>query len=452
MSPAGTRERSGPLDEDGAHWLLRPRPGVTMLPAGHGETAVIRHPWGALGVHAADPAVRHLLTSVTTGPLHISGLTDPYHRLPAWSRPLLQRSLFVHGEPLFTAVPVTDAAVRPRTPACPPGAVIRLSRYAALRRGPDGMEFTSPLSEARIHLHGPVALAALADLAAPRLLQDPDPARAALLRVLAVHGLLDHRPHSAHVFVEDTPPLADWEEHDLHAHVRGREGWHDHPAGAIPDPAAAEAPPTPAASPSAPPLDLPRTALSPGPPLTAALAARASVRVFSGAPTLDALGTLLHTVLAATPRPGGGPPRRPYSSAGAAYAVRLHLLCDGTPLPAGAYRYDPHHHTLTHRPVPGLHRLLDRASAAAGVTRRPPVLLVLTTRMRDLSRRYRSICYRLALQEAGGIAQLLELTAPAAGLGTCQTALAHGGDTDAALGLDPLVETSVTALLLGAPE
>ena len=171
-------------------------------------------------------------------------------------------------------------------------------------------------------------------------------------------------------------------------------------------------------------IELPAPALSFD--LAEALTMRRTMRQLSGAPlSPQSLSTLLAYSAGtphgtALPSIAGGPPgRRTYPSAGALYAVEM-LVCtihvEG--LDAGCYRYQ----TLAHRLValrhlqgrPALDRMLDGNQVGGAAV----ALLLWVDFTRPSLGKYGELSYRMALLEAGHLAQNLLLVATAIGIGT----------------------------------
>jgi SagB-type dehydrogenase family enzyme len=143
---------------------------------------------------------------------------------------------------------------------------------------------------------------------------------------------------------------------------------------------------------------------------------------------------------------------RPYPSTADLYELELYLSldrCDG--LPRGNFHYDPREHALTlvSDSEPDLDELLDTAKVAAGSTRRPPVLITVTTRIARLSWIYSGIAYATTLKHVGALQQTLHLVATAMGLASAALAVADGSAVDDALHLHWPSEVSVGDFLIG---
>lgn len=192
-------------------------------------------------------------------------------------------------------------------------------------------------------------------------------------------------------------------------------------------PAAAQAPSRLSAR---PPVALPsRAPISV--PLDRALAARTSGRGdLGGSVSITELGTLLWSAYAGPTVPdAGGPPRRPYPSAGASYVTRLRLIVwavDG--LSPGQYEVDQTRRALLPlgaAPSPdemvAASMWFSLESSADGAYQRInlstlPALLGLYVDLGTLRKAYGLRALRFGLLEAGHLAQNLALCAAATGL------------------------------------
>lgn len=185
--------------------------------------------------------------------------------------------------------------------------------------------------------------------------------------------------------------------------------------------------------------------------LRTAIQRRRSVRRFAGTPISSwALGTLLQFsagIVDASPTPGG----RATPSGGAKYPVQL-VACVSSvgDISPGIYGYDVR--------TPGLVPLRVGASSydeVKGACFYPDVIegaavvILLVAVLRRSTRRYREQGYRLAVQEAGHIAQNLTLVSTALGLGSIVLAGFDEQDVEGLLGLDGQAETLLSTVLVG---
>ncbi|PTL78108.1 SagB family peptide dehydrogenase [Vitiosangium sp. GDMCC 1.1324] len=346
-----------------------------------------------------------------------------------------------------------------------PKRLLRLSRFALLRRDGDGLVLESPRAHARVALAGP-ALPLVAALAAPltsreaaaRLPSPERPAARSLVDILFRAGLLVETEEDGSTIEERDPGLALWEFHDLLFHTRTRRPSPGQPHGATYRLADTVAP-LPVVAPVTGPLvalrrpDLERLRRE-DPPLAEVMERRRSIRESGDDPlTLDQLSELLYRCARLREvLPGERDPvsRRPHPSGGARYPLELYLTvsaCHG--LEPGLYRYEPASHQLERRSgmTRAVEELLDAHRPGANT---PQVLLTLAARFPRVSWKYQSIAYALVLKEAGVLLQSLSLAATALGLAAC--VLGHG-DVEAferAAGTDGHVESSVAELALGS--
>ncbi|MGW6407959.1 thiopeptide-type bacteriocin biosynthesis protein [Streptomyces vinaceus] len=152
---------------------------------------------------------------------------------------------------------------------------------------------------------------------------------------------------------------------------------------------------------------------------------------------------------------------RPYPSAGALYSVRVRLLAlSVTGLAPGTYHCVPERRSLVALgPAPDLDGLKALSSYfsrpaedpdSVGIDEAPAVLAVHLD-LGLLRRRYGLRALRLGLLEAGHLAQTLQLTAGAFGLGTIPLGGLHDDLAHELLGLDDLDEPVQYLIPLGRP-
>lgn len=344
--------------------------------------------------------------------------------------------------------------------------LLRLSRFAYLRRDGDRMALESPRAHARVTLRGP-ALPLLATLAAPRSIEALDgtlapallPAARALVALLARAGLVVEADAQGATEEERHPSVAPWEFHDLLFHVRSRRQHHGQHIGATWR-FAETIPPLPAvAPPRGEPIELPRPDLQQlartDPPLVEVMERRRSIRTSGARPlTLAQLGELLYRCARVRNVFRGERDElssRPYPSGGARYPLEVYLAvsaCKG--LLQGLYHYEPAGHRLEQRSpmTPAVQALL--AGPRLGGPQEPQVLVILAARFGRASWKYESITYCNLLKEAGVLLQSMYLAATASGLAAC--AVGHG-DPDVferATGTDGYAESSIAELVLGS--
>jgi len=94
--------------------------------------------------------------------------------------------------------------------------------------------------------------------------------------------------------------------------------------------------------------------------------------------------------------------------------------------------------------------VLRYARAAAGISRLPQVLLVVTARIQRLMWKYEGLSYGMILKNAGVMTELMYLVATAMDLAPCALGAGHSAGFAALSGLDPLVEPSVADFILGS--
>jgi SagB-type dehydrogenase family enzyme len=114
---------------------------------------------------------------------------------------------------------------------------------------------------------------------------------------------------------------------------------------------------------------------------------------------------------------------RPYPSGGAVYSLELYpMIGPGAvdSVPAGVYRYRPELHALEvlATEAAAYEPFLAAAAQAIG-NDRPPVVLVISSRIAGQSEAYHRIAYSLVLKEVGGLFQTLYLVCEYLGLTSC---------------------------------
>lgn len=400
---------------------------------------------------------------------------DGLARWMLWSSRALRRGQLVYrvmdagGATLADVLPLrADAPDLTRALPVPTGP-LRLSRFATLRRRGDALVLEMPFATARAELQArAVALIAIAD--GTRTLEEiaadeADPAAArTLLAVLADCGFLVEIDADGRAAEDRDLVRSQWESHDLVLHARTRTARAgEHRGGTFRFVPERAAPPalrhpvgTPAIALARPDLD---RLIVTDVPFASVMEARASRRRFG---RLDAgqLGEFLYrTVRVRAQIPAGTDPRgyartdRPHPGGGGMHELTTYLgIADCEGIAAGLYRYDPVAHglDLVAAPGPAIDRLLDDARAASAAEDRPPVLVLLAADFSRLSWKYEGIAYATTLKNVGVLFATMQLVATAMGLGSCPLG---GGDSEtfaAATGLDPLEETTVGELMLGA--
>lgn len=376
----------------------------------------------------------------------------------------LDRTLTFGGTPVLTIRPVSPHPAPTPAPRRPPAGPVRLSRFALLRYGGDGLVLESPLAHVAVLLRDPRVLALIATLATGAQAADaaeqdmpfcPDELRDAVTAVLLEHSFAtDGEDDFAHLM---------WAPHELWFHARSRAGRHDLPYGgtywadelADPPPVVRPGRGTPAILLFRPDL----TALRrDDPTLTAVLEDRRSIREHDqSAPlTLRQLGEFLFRAARVrhTMREGRNElSDRPYPSGGACHELEIYPVVRNVEgLEPGLYHYDPAGHRLEtvagpDRPVAALSEL---ARISSLMTTPPQVTLVIAARPGRVMWKYQSMAYALTLKHVGVLYQVMYSVATAMGLAACALG---GGDSDAfaaAAGLGYLEETSVGEFILGS--
>lgn len=441
--------------------------------------------WGEVTVECPVQAIAESLHRMTLGPValaHIDGLDlgalrEVLKRFPG----CVVRSLALHSSPmpLLSATPIAPVGLL-ELPALDARRPVRLSHFAFTREDHGELRLESPLSHHHITLHRRAVTAVVDALSKPTTCADiakvltlAQPLVVEIVSYLVATGIAvtgDRETGQASPrFAEDHDQrLLNWAPHELLFHTRSRLGRHDDPVGAVYNNLHRVAPlpvvkPVPAGRRF--PLHRPdlTTAAANDMSLTQAMEQRRSVREFAEeGPSIEQLGELLFRAARVREQsevPGPGDvrydvSRRPYPTTGALYELELYLTverCAG--LPRGIYHYDPLEHALTliNERSGQVDELLDGATVLTGGTRRPPVLITMTTRMGRLSWVYSGISYATTLKHVGVLQQTLYLVATAMGLAPCALALGDGEVATEAFGLDWPAEVSVGEFVVGSP-
>jgi SagB-type dehydrogenase family enzyme len=389
----------------------------------------------------------------------------------------LERKCFVrytvkdHGYAFATLEPTAPAF---RLQDVPTEGRFVLSRFAALHRVDDRVIVESPIGYARVVIHDPRAAALLALLAMPHSVADLAAGRdldqatpAAFLALLVNAGGVSACDGDGRSAEDDSVPLRQWEFHDLLFHSRSRLGRHDAPYGAT-FPFLDLLPPLPAMRPAraGPHIALRqpdmRALETDDVPFSRVAEARRSVRTRGEQPLSAAqLGEFLYRAarvkeVQPADREGGSPyesSRRPCASGGAMHELEIYLtVARLAGIAPGLYHYDPFAHALECLADLGAAQaaLLADASASAGLSSSPDVLITLAARFQRTSWKYRSMAYAAILKNVGALMQQMYLVATAMNLAPCALG---GGDSDRfaqAAGLDYYAETSVGEFVLSS--
>ncbi|HEV2371815.1 MAG TPA: SagB family peptide dehydrogenase [Streptosporangiaceae bacterium] len=436
---------------------------------------------GAFAVRRPGTELEDALRRMTSSQVSLAESLEPLSaagraqlsRIVAAVRPLLARYLLAGTRKLVRVEPTAQGASYDPGEV-PPGALVRLSKFALCRSKDGVLVLESPLARHRAVLLDPAAQALVAALGTAT---SSDALTTAELPATAVTELLSHLIGAglAEVgrldgglasFSSDTDPvLRQWDFHDLLLHSRSRSGRFDEPFGGI-FPYRGEIEPQPAVKdpPAGPRIALYRPSWEEiqarDPSLTTVIEGRESIRSYGEQPlTAEQLGEFLYRVarVRAWHGPIEGAPyevtTRPYPCGGAAYELELYLAvrrCVG--LEPGIYYYDPNGHQLVLINAGEADRqaMLRVAWVSSAMQANPDVLITMASRFQRLSWKYRGIAYAVSLKHAGVLYQTMYLVATAMGLAPCGLG---SGDSDLAaraLGLDYLRESTVGDFILGS--
>lgn len=309
-----------------------------------------------------------------------------------------------------------------------------LSRFALLRRGPEGLLLESPRSHARVTIGSTTVQqhASILMLGAAAG-WDADPEAGAIIRMLVECRFLVPGSPGGTTKEDDDPTLRGWDFHDLLFHARSRAGRHRDPYGKV----------DPALSPSDPmhgvrasphydrislPLADPGEAADPDMSFSLVLERRRSLRTAPPEPlTLATLSEFLFRSarLVRSDEASAGGSWRPFASAAGRDELVIYLSvhrCVG--LESGLYRYDPADHALDRFDAPP--GTVDRLARYCG-TEPIGVHVIIAADFGRLNRRYRSLAYSLIMRNAGCLLQTMYLVATALRRAPCAIG---AGDAD----------------------
>ncbi len=461
-------------------WSLRED--VRVETAEDGDAVELHGRWSDLRVRNPEPGLVETLRRMNLGPVSLDNVSpgDTGAGRRSWQGALLRlqdlvvRSLAFadSGQVLLSAVPLSHAArFSPEPP--PESGLLKLSRFAVLRREGDLFQLESPLSLHRVLLHRPEAqwvVAALGRPVAASKAGDGLPLAGEVVREILGYligtGMVLVAQTTDGDFEEDQDPaLRTWSAHDMLFHTRSVMGRDDGDYGAT-FAHVAQIKPQPAVKnrPHGPVVRLPRPELGElldrDPPFTTVLEGRSSVREY-GAPalTLRTLGEFLYRTArvrslgtAGTGETAYPSSDRPYPTGGAAYDLELYLTVRDCPeLPAGIHYYDPQGHclVLVSEDLAAAAELSAGAMASAALSAPPPVLITLTSRFQRLSWKYSGLAYALVLKHVGALIQTFYLVGSAMGLATCAVCSEDIAAFAGAAGLDWRTESPVGSFVLG---
>ncbi|MGE5656396.1 MAG: PatA/PatG family cyanobactin maturation protease [Actinomycetota bacterium] len=378
--------------------------------------------------------------------------------------------------PLAVAIPMVDSAELNLTQPYWTQTHVALSRFAYQRPYEGTMVLESPLSKFRVKLLDWRASAILAQLAQPQSLGavTPPPYLGAETAYQFVNLLW-----AADFLTADSEPpsLQLWDFHNLLFHSRSRSGRHDYPLQKIDQDQWTDFPVV------KPPMSdqivpLPRPNLEAlkcnDATLTEAIEARQSVRQHDDNHpiTIEQLGEILYRaarvkqLLSAEEWFGKNwreilnlhadidcseLSRRPYPGGGAMYELEIYPVvrhCEG--LSQGVYHYDPLNHQLEQISVESKDNIFAALGYPTSSWFTPQVVLVITARFGRLFRKYRSIGYKVVLQNVGVLMQNFYLVATNMGLAPCGMGDGNSDTFGQAVGLDYTEESAVGEFALGS--
>ena len=202
-------------------------------------------------------------------------------------------------------------------------------------------------------------------------------------------------------------------------------------------------------------VPLPREAAPLTLSLAAAIAARASVRdLRPSVLTLKQVGTLLRHAYGVT-RENKGASARPFRvvpSGGALYPLEIFFHSARIKgLRAGLYHYNPSENQLRLLREGDETERIANAMVQAEVARGASLTIFITAFFERSVFKYKDRGYRFVLLEAGHVAQNLNLTATACGLGCVNIGGFFDREIDEFLGLDGVTHSTIYMVAIGKP-
>lgn len=183
---------------------------------------------------------------------------------------------------------------------------------------------------------------------------------------------------------------------------------------------------------------------------------RVSDRRLGGAVGLPALATLLQLGYGVTRYADPASvrrPRRAVPSGGGLYPLEIYALVLATEgLEPGVYHFEVFDRVLEQLPSHDLAAQVRTCFLDDDLATGAAIMIVLTAILRRLRHKYGDMAYRLALVEAGHVAQNVCLVATGLGLGVCPLAGYVDDALNDLLGLDGVDETVVYAVAVGPRE
>jgi SagB-type dehydrogenase family enzyme len=185
---------------------------------------------------------------------------------------------------------------------------------------------------------------------------------------------------------------------------------------------------------------------------------RRTIRSYKNEPlTANAVAALFQAACGVTEKlsvseyPGTVQPVRSYPSGGALFPVELYLVADRIQgLSPASYHYNAVDNCLELVGAAAQDNLLPHI-LMDGVTGKPAATLILSVRWDHTIRKYAERGYRIALLEAGHMAQNILLAGCALGLGLCPVAGFHDDAVNEFLELNIAEESVIYIILAGRP-
>ena len=348
---------------------------------------------------------------------------------------------------------------------------VRLSRFTVMRQEGNELVIEQPASNTVVYCIDPRVAMLAARLAAGASVTElhdlgldaEDVAR--IIACFVVGEIAQEVNSEGHLAEEGDPRLRPWAWHDVAVHFRSRRGKHRYSAHGSYHLSEKQAPEPGLKAPMSssvitlPVVDIDALRATDA-SLTSVFEDRFAGRDYSEQPlTLEQLSELLFRSSRVRWFSGQAEDlpydhtSRPYPTGGATYDLELYITiakCAG--IESGFYHYDPDNHALEFLSPPSTateQLLTDAHNATAGLAS-PQVLITVASRFARISWKYEGMAYATTLRNVGVFYQTIWLIATAMGISCCPLG---GGDTAAfaaASGLDPMLESNVGEVCLGA--
>jgi oxazoline/thiazoline dehydrogenase len=388
-------------------------------------------------------------------------------------RRLIEFRCVVDGRQLALAFPASTLCAPGFDRAVSDDTVLRLSRFACVRRVDDELTIESPVSGARIHARDPIVGRLVAVLAQSRSVTElhkeeecPEDILHEIVRFMLAFEVIGMVDDAGRLLEDCDDQLIQREFHDVLFHSASRRGLTDQPMGAS-FPFIGQIDPSPAIKPAGnyAVTSLPRPDIAHiadhDPPFGRVMESRRSTRRHGSTPiNITQLSEFLYRIARIRRLTDIDPEagryyettNRTYPSGGASYDLELYVTvrcCQG--ITPAVYHYEPADHALSliSAKPDDVITIINDAYNASGRVGIPHVVITMSSRFNRLAWKYRGLSYATTLKNVGVMYEAMYLTAACMGLAACGLGAGSAAFFSSVTGLDPLVESSVGEFMLG---